>query len=1312
MLKVDPLDLIINRSEIIISGNVGTNGMNALHLVRWFAASPKTISRLKTFSTLMMMAVFGSRLAAQVQKQLPPPSVSPGTVSLYASQVQQFAASMRMVKWSLSPSVGTISSAGLYTAPTAISSQEVVTVTATSAVQAKVSASATVNLWPAINVSVAPGSASLLAAQTQQFTATVANTPKTAVAWSLSPAVGAISNTGLYTAPASISSPQAVTVTATSAADPTKSATATVNLWPPVSVSVAPPTAKLYAAQTQQFTASVTNSPKTAVTWSLSPAVGAISNAGLYTAPASISASQAVTVTATSAADPTKSATATVNLWPPVNVSVAPPTAKLYAAQTQQFTATVTNSPNTVVTWSLSQAVGTISNAGLYTAPASISASQAVTVTATSAADPTKSATATVNLWPPVNVSVAPPTATLYAAQTQQFTATLTNTPNSAVTWSLSTAVGTISNTGLYSAPASISASQTVTVTATSAADPTKSTTATVTLKPLVVTTINPQNTQLAASQMQQFQALVTGTSNSSVTWSINPSIGTISSNGVYTAPASITSYQTVNVTAASLADPTSSASAIITLSSLVSVTIGPQTVNLSAYKQQQFQANVSGATDSTITWTISPTVGTISNSGLYTAPPSITGPQTITLTATSAADPTKYATAIVSLTQIVLPIEVIGPNGNIESVDVTIPAAVNLAGLQRIFLQMHSLRYADKASVQVNNSPWVPLDDGTVTYLDQSLAYGGMGGGFNTHKMTVDLPAGTLVSGRNTVRFQFNQLNLPHAGVGFRVLKFNFLQSDGSKLLPSNLFVDDDPNQWQPPLTSAADIAAGKQLFQQAAILHAGVPVKVHCNSCHTQDGRDMKYFNYSNKFIHYGALISGLTDQQGDQIASYIRSLNVPNPGRPWNPPYQPGPGLDSQPVINWAAGAGIDAVLDDYGQMLDGMFPAGIQDSMFSANANLNIRETAVPLQMPDWNHWLPTTHPIDAYGDAFTTNGYYTIYQTIRSNLKVGDANAYAAQVANFNSWANAGFGMYVTEGTPEWNNPALWTPDTVNAMMSLQQWGAIKTWEMMHEFELEGFGQQVFASPDTPGPQRTPSLADQRAWYSGQPWRVSPNILKMPAGVAGLGNGSYGTWLYDAYIWYHLQLILNNSNHQQQYMGPIDWGYSYGFVMHMGVQVPGNAILQMMWSMKALQISNNGLGPELGGVGWQWMVNHLGWLFQQPAMLYEWQGVPADTRSQLLTGILRAWLAQVRQFTPQQFYTGGWTTPTDVPTGTGSMVDWIWALVPRFKSLGVDPTLMGQTAQWAQSMWPDNNWTADLNATCAPPDSSGVMVCTQ
>jgi hypothetical protein len=54
---------------------------------------------------------------------------------------------------------------------------------------------------------------------------------------------------------------------------------------------------------------------------------------------------------------------------------------------------------------------------------------------------------------------------------------------------------------------------------------------------------------------------------------------------------------------------------------------------------------------------------------------------------------------------------------------------------------------------------------------------------------------------------------------------------------------------------------------------------------------------------------MFHGLSELQGRQIASYIRTANTPNPGRPWNPPYQPGPSLDAQPVVNWAAGAGVD-------------------------------------------------------------------------------------------------------------------------------------------------------------------------------------------------------------------------------------------------------------------------------------------------------------------------------------------------------------------------------------------------------------------
>jgi hypothetical protein len=167
-----------------------------------------------------------------------------------------------------------------------------------------------------VSVSVTPATTSLVAGQQQQFTASVTGATNTAVTWSLNPAFGAVSATGLYTAPVSVTSQQNVTLIATSVADVTKSSSSVITLTPttPVTVSVSPSTSSLKAAQQQQFTASVTGTTNTTVTWSLNPVIGTISATGMYTAPASVTSQQNVTVTATSAANTTNSAGATVAL--------------------------------------------------------------------------------------------------------------------------------------------------------------------------------------------------------------------------------------------------------------------------------------------------------------------------------------------------------------------------------------------------------------------------------------------------------------------------------------------------------------------------------------------------------------------------------------------------------------------------------------------------------------------------------------------------------------------------------------------------------------------------------------------------------------------------------------------------------------------------------------------------------------------------------------------------------------------------------------------------------------------------------------
>src|SRR5262249_11910866 len=213
--------------------------------------------------------------------------------------------------------------------------------------------------------------------------------------------------------------------------------------------------------------------------------------------------------------------------------------------------------------------VGTISASGLYTAPSSIASAQSVTVTATSSADSTKSASATVNLAPPVTVLVTPSSATLKPTQSQSLTATVSGTSNTGVTWTLNPQVGGLAssgNTAVYTAPGTISNNQSVTISASSMQDPTKAANVLLALVQAIAVSLSPSAVTLTPGGTQQFTATVTGTSNTGVNWSLNPAVGSIDANGLYTAPSTLTSSTTVTVTATSADDNTRSASATITL--------------------------------------------------------------------------------------------------------------------------------------------------------------------------------------------------------------------------------------------------------------------------------------------------------------------------------------------------------------------------------------------------------------------------------------------------------------------------------------------------------------------------------------------------------------------------------------------------------------------------------------------------------------------------------------------------------------------------------------------------------------------------
>ena len=246
-----------------------------------------------------------------------------------------------------------------------------------------------------VSVTVSPSTASLQPGQQAQFMATVSGTSNTGVTWTAS--AGTLTSGGFYTAPSSAGS---YTITATSMADSGKSASAVVTVTQPISISVSPTAANLQTGAQQQFTAFVSGTSNTAVNWTASS--GSISASGLYTAP---TLAGTYAVTAVSAADATKSSSATVSVFSPqaISVNISPSSVSMPEKWQQQFAATISGTSNTAVTWVVTQGSGTITQTGLYTAP---QAAETDLVRVTSQADNTKSASATINIVPPHSVSL------------------------------------------------------------------------------------------------------------------------------------------------------------------------------------------------------------------------------------------------------------------------------------------------------------------------------------------------------------------------------------------------------------------------------------------------------------------------------------------------------------------------------------------------------------------------------------------------------------------------------------------------------------------------------------------------------------------------------------------------------------------------------------------------------------------------------------------------------------------------------------------------------------------------------------------
>jgi O-glycosyl hydrolase len=608
-------------------------------------SATQSTQRPLMFRTRTSILLLGLALTACASRAPPTVmvTVSPSSVALSPGGQQAFVAASTdtgaPVTWSIEEGAagGSITQDGVYTAPAAAGQFHVVA--SVTSLESVAVVEVVAPPPPPQAIQVAPSAASLAPGASYPFNAITASGDHPPVTWSVEEAGGgSITSAGLYTAPTA-SGVFHVVATSTNDASNSASASVTVAAVPVVTVAVSPSTTSLPAGGAASFNAIVTGTANTAVVWYVQPASGGtVDSQGNYAAPL---VGGTYRVVATSDADPSKSGAATISVASIV-VGVTPKVATVPQRGSQGFSCTVSGAADTSCTWSVQEASGgTVTSTGVYTAPSSAGTFHVV---AQSALDPAISDVAQVTV-PAVAVTVTPGAAALPLGGAAAFSCSVSGTTDGACTWSVAegAAGGSVTAGGAYTAPTTAG---TYHVVATSHADPTKSATASVTVSSAAIL-INPATATVSPGGTQGFSCTVSGAADTSCTWSVQEaSGGTVTSSGVYTAPATAGTY---HVVATSHADP--SKSSVATVAVPLGVSISPQTASLAAGAQQTFTCAITGSSDTTCIWTVAEgaTGGGITSGGVYTAP--ATG-GTYHVIATSDADPTKTATANVVVTQ------------------------------------------------------------------------------------------------------------------------------------------------------------------------------------------------------------------------------------------------------------------------------------------------------------------------------------------------------------------------------------------------------------------------------------------------------------------------------------------------------------------------------------------------------------------------------------------------------------------------------------------------------------------------------------
>lgn len=677
----------------------------------------------------------------------------------------------------------------------------------------------------------------------------------------------------------------------------------------------------------------------------------------------------------------------------------------------------------------------------------------------------------------------------------------------------------------------------------------------------------------------------------------------------------------------------------------------------------------------------------------------------------------------------VVYPVEVMGPDGYTRSVSVQVSDADEAANM---YIQAHSIGYPyhhtdemgyddDKASVRLNGGSWLSINNSTVECFQPEAELRCIDGPMHTVRFHIPIAdLGVVEEGTNVIQFRVNypigNTGIGDPSMGYRLLDIQVQDSGGNNLSADTPTEWSDPASWTAPegYGDQASIEAGRELWSARNTLTEGwngPEIWASCNDCHVEDGYDLQYFAYSNYSIEQRSEFHGLSETEGRQIAAYIRSIELTTsdgqtidpPGRPWQPPYQPGPTsiasreptdvrttgqtMDDMDQVYWAAGAGIEWALETNDEVGEHLFPNGMHSGAFSLEEDLNMRHLPVNLQMPDWNEWLPEYHPIDVWGSDFEQSDAWDWYVNEMPDLIYEDRPWRVEESA---ARASQQLWRYVKD---EWSNaPSTSDPYVFEVARQVGvKWNIVKTFEVFQPHHNEEHAQDLYEE-----------TAEPRQWTS-----TSRAVFDQAPHIGGGKGPRYEIMdLYHDTAWYQHQLTINPGSGLTSGLKPVDWKYHFMHISAVGA--PDSHYWRQLASyMKLVQIAdgvpNESSETEPDG----WYMRHL-----TPAMIDRHHGwasplrsMPDDQYRRALNVILHTFAEGLTQHSPNAWARleddqHGLEPESHVPQYMHSYdrftyADHFWTALQNFGEYGVAYEVLHDLATWANEAWPEGDWMAHI-----------------